>query len=98
MLGLLLLLTPLGVLDRGVAWGEWAPDEIRTKLGFVPQGMGRTADWWRALFSGYHVTLFGTGRGSEAVGYVVCALLGSALVYLLAMAGAKLLSRTGGRV
>ncbi|MFA6451664.1 MAG: cobalt transporter CbiM, partial [bacterium] len=37
-LGALILLSPVGLIASGTAWGEWAADEIHSKLGFVPSG------------------------------------------------------------
>ncbi|MGC8874608.1 MAG: cobalt transporter CbiM [Chloroflexia bacterium] len=70
VLGLLILLSPLGLLAAGTAWGEWGIDEI-PGLGFVPAGMQRLADLWRAPIPDYAVPYLG-----EKVGYVVSALLG----------------------
>jgi cobalt/nickel transport protein len=35
----LILLTPLGLLAPGTAWGEWGLAEIHHMKGFIPQGM-----------------------------------------------------------
>ena len=35
-LALLIILAPLGLLAVGETFGEWGPEEIKEKLGFVP--------------------------------------------------------------
>lgn len=70
ILGLLALLSPLGLLAAGTAWGEWGPDEI-PGLGFIPAGMERLSELWQAPIPDYAVPFLG-----EKVGYVVSALLG----------------------
>jgi hypothetical protein len=82
------LLTPLGLLAEGTAWGEWGGEDLAETLGFVPQGIDQASTWWQALLPDY--TVKGLG---EKTGYVVSALVGSALVYLAAMAYMKTLAR-----
>ena len=50
---LLALLTPLGLwlpqhLGAGDAWGEWGPDDLGDQIGFIPKGLARMANLWRA--------------------------------------------------
>ncbi len=91
---LLALLSPLGLylpslLRAGSAWGEWGADEVRQMIGYVPAGMARAADIWKAPLARY--ALPGAAGASSvwlAVGYLVSALVGIGLcgggVYLLA--------------
>lgn len=83
------LLTPLGLLAEGTAWGEWGAEDLAATLGFVPKGIDQAASWWQALLPDYSVKGLG-----ERAGYVISALLGSALVYLVAMAYMKALARS----
>lgn len=82
------LLTPLGLLAEGTAWGEWGAEDLMTMLGFVPQGVDQASAWWQALLPDYSVK----GVGEKA-GYVISALVGSALVYLAAVAYMKAIAR-----
>jgi cobalt/nickel transport system permease protein/cobalt/nickel transport protein len=38
-LALLIIFTPLGLLAVGAAYGEWGPDELKDRIGFVPHGL-----------------------------------------------------------
>jgi cobalt/nickel transport system permease protein len=54
----LALLTPLGVLlpwllGGGAAWGEWAPREVQEMVGYLPRGLARLAEIWRAPIPDY---------------------------------------------
>jgi len=82
-LALLAILTPLGLLAAGSAWGEWSVEEFVK----APAGMQRFAHLWSAPFAKYAPPLFRNG----AVGYGVSALLGIA-----ATAGVCLLWRRRG--
>ncbi|MGE5416402.1 MAG: PDGLE domain-containing protein [Acidobacteriota bacterium] len=88
-LGVLVLLTPLGLLASGTAFGEWGRNELKDKLGFVPQGLDRMADLWKhAPLPDYGVAAGGSGVHSVA-GYVFSAIIGIILV----MAAVMLLSK-----
>ncbi len=74
-LGILALLTPLGLLASGKAWGEWDLAEIQARLGYVPQGMARFASRWPSLFPGYSVPT-SNGAGGAVAGYLLSGLIG----------------------
>ena len=78
-LGVLALLTPLGLLASGTAWGEWGANELRDLgLGFIPAGLERLGTVWNAPIPDYAVPFLG-----ERVGYVVSAVLGIGLIVLV---------------
>ena len=92
-IGVLIILSPLGVIlpelfKAGGAWGEWGTDEVRKITGFVPEGMKRIAEIWKAPLPGYELPGQGAGLAGRSAGYVVTAVIGVALtvgmVYLLA--------------
>ncbi len=86
-LGILALLSPIGLLASGTAWGEWGTDEFPTMLGYVPQGLARFSDLWRAPLPDYSIP----GLGSN-VGYIFSALVGMALVILVSWGIGKILT------
>ena len=47
-LALLLLLTPLGALAPGTAWGEWSGAQLKTALGYVPGNLDKLGGTWNA--------------------------------------------------
>jgi cobalt/nickel transport system permease protein len=77
---LMVLLTPLGLLAPGGAFGEDAPENLdlaRYHLAAVPDGLNKYNGFWHhALFNGYDVT----GDAHPALGYVASALAGIAVV------------------
>ncbi len=77
ILVLLSLLSPVGLLASGSAWGEWGREEVLEILGYIPEGMDYLGGIWRGIFSDYEVE----GLGSAA-GYVVSALVGSFLAVM----------------
>ncbi len=78
LLGLLILLTPLGLLAEGTAWGEWGAEEIAaTGAGYTPSGMTEGFSF-EALLPDYAF-----GNAPEIVGYLLSALLGAAILLIV---------------
>ncbi|MFQ6058263.1 MAG: cobalt transporter CbiM [Anaerolineae bacterium] len=76
-LATLVVLTPLGLLASGTAWGEWGLTELRDEqgLGFIPQGLARWGERWSAPLPDYAVPGLG-----QVPGYVLSAVAGIALI------------------
>lgn len=76
VVGIMVLLTPLGLLAGGQAFGESAPADLdlgALGLAAVPEGLARYNGFWSdALLGGYG---FAEGRHSTA-GYLLSAVLG----------------------
>ncbi len=82
-LGALIVLSPLGLLASGTAWGEWGAEELQKMLGYLPAGMQRLADTWsHAPFGDYSLPGF-EGFWSSAIIYIICAILGVGVISLL---------------
>jgi cobalt/nickel transport system permease protein len=87
-LGVLILLSPMGLLARGSAWGEWGAEELKEMLGFVPAGFRQLAAAWpQAPLQDYSLPGAVGGAGSGGFGYLLCALIGvgavAGLMFLL---------------
>ena len=91
----LMLLTPLGVLAAGTAWGEWSPAELmqtasahtaRPTAAVVPSGLQRLSMLWTAPFPAYAPT-FVKSRG---FGYLLSASFGIGVVLCLSLVAQSL--------
>lgn len=93
-LSLLMILTPLGLLAAGTAWGEWAPEDFKnpamrremaaasrdfTPPLQTPQGLERLSTLWTAPMSDYAPSFL----KNEKLGYVLSAVFGSGLIILV---------------
>ncbi len=74
-IAILALLSPVGLLPSGDAWGEWGAEEFKKMIGFIPVGLKRFSGLWNAPMPDY--TVPGTG---DSVGYIISALVGILLV------------------
>ena len=94
--GVLAVLTPLGLLAPGGAFGEDAPDDLdlgRYGLNTVPSGLRRYAGLWHhALFDGYGFS----DERHPTLAYLASASFGLAAIAVVvvgAVAGARLIRR-----
>ncbi len=83
-LAVIAVLTPLGLLAAGTAWGEWGANELKDMLGFVPQGLDRLEGLWSSPWPDYSLPWLG-----EKSGYILAAFVGIALVGLTVWGASK---------
>jgi cobalt/nickel transport system permease protein len=100
ILGLLVLLAPLGLLAAGTAWGEWAPEELQPLLGFIPPGLQQFSGLWSAPMPDYDLaglpSLDVPGLGAiPAPAYILSAVVGVALTVAVVLVVGRLLARRG---
>ncbi len=96
-LAILMILTPLGILAAGSAWGEWAPRDFanpamrgaiaaasgnQTPPAEAPNGLRRLSSFWTAPMPGYAPPLL----KSPSFGYVMSAMAGTGLIILAMLA------------
>ncbi|MEN6351667.1 MAG: PDGLE domain-containing protein [Syntrophomonas sp.] len=91
-LGILMLLSPLGLLATGTAFGEWGVDQLPEEAGFVPAGLAKLADFWQySLMPDYGIAGFDASFMQSAVGYILSAVVGVFLIVLIMNAFSKVL-------
>jgi cobalt/nickel transport system permease protein len=96
-LALLLVLTPLGILAAGTAWGEWIASDysnptVRTQIAaaslaqappaHAPEGLARLSTIWTAPFARYAPPLV----RNASFGYMLSAMFGVGLIVLICTA------------
>lgn len=100
-LGVLILLSPLGLLlpehfKAGAAWGEWGIDEIKKLVGYVPKGLEKLAPLWNAplpdyAFKGWEEK----GLSHLSFAYIISAVAGIAVIVSATLLIGKLLAKKG---
>ena len=103
-LAVLMILTPLGILAAGAAWGEWAPEdfakpETRQQIAAVsghqdpptqaPAGLQKLATVWTAPMPRYAPPML----KSTQLGYILSAMLGAGLIVLAFLGGSWIFMR-----
>ncbi len=86
------LLSPIGILlprmfNAGGAWGEWGTDKIERLLGYVPEGMKKIAEIWKAPIHDYNFGGESSPVSTQILSYVVSGFLGTivigSIIYLI---------------
>jgi cobalt/nickel transport system permease protein len=103
-LALLLVLTPLGILAAGAAWGEWAPEDFSTPQARrqiaaasgnqapperAPEGLKKFATVWTAPMPRYAPPIL----KSAQLGYMLSAMMGAGLIVLTFLGAGWLFTR-----
>jgi cobalt/nickel transport system permease protein len=97
-----MILTPLGILAAGSAWGEWVASDfsnpaVRQQIAAssfqqaappqAPEGLARLSSIWTAPFVRYAPPYI----SSAAFGYLLSAMFGAGLVLLASLAVGRLI-------
>jgi hypothetical protein len=92
LIGILIILTPLGLIASGVAWGEWSSEELQSLLGYVPKGLKRLEGIWQYTFMadynlpGWHTPFM------MALGYILSGFIGVGVIVSIAFLASRFLS------
>lgn len=99
-IGLLILTIalPIGIIlpmkfNAEDAWGEWSGETVQKLIGFIPEGMKRDAEIWKAPIQDYNMGGEQSGLPSQAFSYIFSGLLGCALVAFIMFIIKKIIIR-----
>ncbi len=97
------LLSPIGILlpekfNAGDAWGEWGTDTLEKLLGYVPEGLKKLTDLWKAPIADYNLGSESSPFIIQVLSYVVSGILGIAIVGGVIYLISRLLIKTRGKV
>ncbi len=95
-LALLIIVAPLGLIAAGTAYGEWESDELKDKIGYIPQGFEELSELWHAPLKDYNIPNGPSFQDSKLVasaGYILSAVIGvivgGSLLYFIGKRVAK---------
>ncbi|UCG78632.1 MAG: cobalamin biosynthesis protein [Nitrospirota bacterium] len=82
------LLSPLGIIlpaifNAGGAWGEWSAEQLEKLLGFVPEGLRKDSDLWKAPVQDYNLGGEAAPDGVQLVSYIISGAVGIIVVALI---------------
>ncbi len=82
------LISPLGILlpeylHSGDAWGEWGTDTLEKLLGYVPEGLKKYTDLWKAPVPDYTFGDNDSSMAVKAISYLASGVLGILAVALV---------------
>lgn len=73
----MIILTPLGLIAKATAWGEWGSNELKSSLGYVPKGMEHGFNF-NAFMQDYGLKGF-----PEVAGYILSAIAGVVILIII---------------
>ncbi len=79
MVAALVVLSPLGLLAPGTAWGEWGTDQLEGMgLTFIPQGLQQLEGFWSAPLAQYSL-----GNWERVLAYALSGAIGVLIIALI---------------
>lgn len=100
-LGLLVLLSPLGLIlpdyfKAGTAWGEWGREEIQGFIGYLPEGFKKLSGLWDAPIHNYSFKGWEQkGLPQLSFAYIISAIIGIVVTVLIVLILGKVLTKKG---
>lgn len=98
-IAILIILSPIGLIlpyhfKAGSAWGEWGADEMQKLVGYVPQGLQKLSELWKAPMPDYAF------KGWEEKGlphlsfaYIISAIVGIGIITIVVLVIGRILSK-----
>ena len=97
---ILCLITPAGVLlpafvDAGDAWGEWSAQTVKELTGYVPEGLAKYSDLWKAPLPDYDDRKEDASVVHRSGFYLVSGILGATFAYALMLLISGIILKNG---
>jgi cobalt/nickel transport protein len=97
---LLCLITPAGILlplffNAGDAWGEWSAQTVKELVGYVPEGLEKYSDVWKAPLTDYTINTRDRSVVHQSGYYIVSGIIGGTVTYIVMLIISRLIVRNG---
>lgn len=97
---LLCLITPVGILfpvffNTGDAWGEWSAQTVKELAGYVPKGLAKYSEIWKAPIPEYSVKREDPSVVHQSGYYLVSCIFGATVTYIVMLIISRLFIRNG---
>jgi cobalt/nickel transport protein len=97
---ILCLITPAGILlpmffNAGDAWGEWSAQTVEDLVGYVPRGLAKYSELWKAPLPDYTVSSGETSVVRQSGFYIVSGIFGATITFVVMLIISRLIVRNG---
>jgi cobalt/nickel transport protein len=97
---LMCLITPVGILlpaffNAGDAWGEWSAQTVKEMVGYVPEGLSKYSDVWKAPVPDYSIDKKDSSVVRQSGYYLVSGVIGATVTYIVILIISRLIIRNG---
>ena len=93
-IGILAILTPLGLLAEGTVWGEWGATELEG-VQYIPRGMAKLSNMWHSILPDYNIPGWGRSFVLSSFGYILSAIVGIIIVTVIMFGVGKFVASEG---
>lgn len=96
----LCIITPIGILlpaffNAGDAWGEWSAQTVKELVGYVPKGLEKYSDVWKAPLTDYTVKSNDKSMVHQSGYYIVSGIFGATVTYVVMLLISRLIIKNG---
>lgn len=96
----LAIFTPTGILlpmffDANDAWGEWSAETVKNMIGYVPEGLQKYSDTYKAPIPDYTLDADDSSVTHQSLFYIISGLAGIALTFGVTILISKFIIKNG---
>jgi cobalt/nickel transport protein len=93
---ILTLLTPVGILlpmffNAGDAWGEWSAETVKNMIGYVPQGLAKYTDSYKAPLTDYSANSNDPSALHQSGYYILSGVIGVIIILVVMFVISKII-------
>jgi hypothetical protein len=97
---LLCLITPIGIFlpaffNTGDSWGEWSAQTVKELVGYVPKGLAKYSDVWKAPIPDYSIERKDPSIIHRSGYYLVSGIIGATVTYIVMLLIFRLIIKNG---
>ncbi len=97
----LTLLTPAGIFlpiffNAGDAWGEWSAETVKNMIGYVPQGLAKYTDSYKAPLPDYSANSGDASVIHQSGYYILSGVLGVIIILIVMFIISKIIVKKNG--
>jgi hypothetical protein len=94
------LLSPVGIIAPRMlkskdAWGEWSIETLKSMIGYIPEGLSKTADLWKAPVNDYQLWGETAPLTLQILSYIFSGIAGILVVASIVIVIAKVVVKHG---
>lgn len=94
----LCIVSPIGILlpmffNANDAWGEWSAQTVKELVGYVPEGLAKYSDLWKAPITDYTLSTTDKLVVHQSGYYIISGILGATVVYIVMLVIARIITR-----
>jgi cobalt/nickel transport protein len=96
----LCILTPAGILlpmffNANEAWGEWSATTVKELVGYVPAGLEKYSDIWKAPVADYTISKEDKSVVHQSGFYIVSGIFGATITYVVMLIISRFMIKDG---